>query len=62
MSHSKPVLSATIRTSGDEVFGQIAHSADTPAVLEALALIIQQVSKSCEVPPAEICDDLKKLF
>ena len=59
----KPVLYAVIREdSNHDIFGKIAHSADSKAVLEALALIITEFSKSCELSPQEICDDLKTII
>ena len=45
--------------------GHITGRLDTPAdsvfALEAIAMIIEQLSKSCGVPAKEICEDLKEL-
>lgn len=41
-----------------ELTGRVSHPADSVFVLEALVLVIQQFSLSCEVPPAEIARDL----
>lgn len=44
-----------------EIVGRISHPADSVFVLEALALAVQQFSKSCGVPPDEILNDMRKL-
>lgn len=43
------------------IVGSIKLPADSPFVLEALAEVVSQFSKSCEIPPEEILDDLKGL-
>ena len=45
-----------------ELTGRVAHPADSVFVLEALVLVIQQFSLSCEVPPVEIARDLLSLI
>jgi len=44
-----------------EIVGTIKLPSDSPFVLEALAEVITLFSKSCEVPPEEILNDLKGL-
>ena len=57
-----PRLLADLKT---DCHGHITGRLDTPSdsafALEAIALIIEQLSKSCGVPAREICDDLKGL-
>ena len=45
-----------------ELTGRVAYPADSVFVLEALVLVIQQFSLSCEVPPSEIARDLLSLI
>ena len=44
-----------------EIVGRISHSSDSVFVLEAIALLIDQFSESCKVPPMEIVADLLKV-
>ena len=41
-----------------EIVGRVSHPADSVFVLEALALAVEQFSKSCGVPPQEIIKDI----
>lgn len=42
-----------------DIRGRISFPADSVFVFEALAQVILEFSKSCEVPPAEILEDIK---
>lgn len=42
-----------------DIRGRITFPADSVFVFEALAQVIEEFSKSCEVAPAEILNDLK---
>jgi hypothetical protein len=49
-------------SSDGDIRGRITFPADSVFVLECLEEVITQFSKSCEVPPHEILDDLRKLI
>ena len=44
-----------------EISMRMNHPSDSVFVLEALALVVEQFSKSCGVPPQEIIKDMGKL-
>lgn len=44
-----------------EIGGRISFPADSPFVLEALALVLEQFSKACGVPISEIVADMQKI-
>ena len=45
-----------------EIVGRVNHPADSVFVLEALAIAVEQFSKSCGVPPQEIIKDIGALL
>ena len=45
-----------------EIVGRVSHPADSVFVLEALALAVEQFSKSCGVPPEEVLNDMRSLL
>ena len=57
-----PVLTVSLRERDGEIYGTIKHCANSAAVLEALAAVIEQFSKTCEIDPCVICDDIKGLI
>ena len=53
-------LVVDLKECGDgDIRGRITFPADSVFVFESLAMVIEQFSKSCEVPAAEILNDLK---
>ena len=57
-----PVLTVSLRERDGEIYGTIKHCANSAAVIEALAAVIEQFSKTCGVSPSVICDDIKGLI
>ncbi len=59
---AKKILSCKLmQNNKGEIYGPVAHSVDSIAVLEAIYSIIVSLSVSAEVPAEEIAADLLKL-
>ena len=59
-TESKAILYANLRvTSEGDIKGKVAHGENSLDVLEALAVLVETFSDTCEVSPEEICDDIK---
>jgi hypothetical protein len=57
-----PVLTVSLRERDGEIYGTIKHCANSAAVLESLAVVIEQFAQSCGVSPSEICEDINGLI
>lgn len=44
------------------ITGTVKFPADSTFVLEALQILLQEFSKSCEVPPEDVAEDLRRLI
>lgn len=57
-----PVLYCNLRERDGEIYGSVKHCANSTAVIDALAVLVEEFSKACEVEPQEICDDIKRII